>query len=112
MRVWRLLPVVSAANIGLLGYGIARQSLWLDEVMSVRVASRPVRQMTGFFLALPEQHPLYYALLKGWMTVFGSSDASARSLSALFAAACVWLAYFLGRRLLGEREGRVAAVLM
>ncbi|MEA2440373.1 MAG: mannosyltransferase [Thermoleophilaceae bacterium] len=56
--------------------------------------------------------PVYFALLDGWMRLFGGSEAAVRSLSAVFGTATILLAYELGRRLATRRIGLVLAALV
>src|SRR3989442_13747151 len=110
MRRWRFLAVISAAQLALLFAHLGRDSLWLDEVTSADVAGAPWGRVWAFFRSLPEQHPLYYLLLRGW-TILGTSEATLRSLSVVLAIAAVWALYALVGRLAGERTARVAAVI-
>src|SRR2546426_1190494 len=110
MRRWRFLAVISAAQLALLLAHLGRDSLWLDEVTSADVAGAPWGRVWAFFRSLPEQHPLYYLLLRGW-TILGTSEATLRSLSVVLAIATVWALYVLVERLAGERTARVAAVI-
>src|SRR2546428_440194 len=110
MRRWRFLAVISAAQLALLFAHLGRDSLWLDEVTSADVAGAPWGRVWAFFRSLPEQHPLYYLLLRGW-TILGTSEATLRSLSVVLAIATVWALYALVGRLAGERTARVAAVI-
>jgi uncharacterized membrane protein len=114
-RNGRLLALVAAATAALLvlGFvGLGDQSLWLDEEMSLNIATAGREQMALWFTSHPEQHPLYYLLLRGWTAVFGTSEVALRSMSLLFAAVAVPLLYVLGRDLLGRREGAAAALLL
>src|SRR2546428_792 len=110
MRRWRFLAVISAAQLALLFAHPGRGSLWLDEVTSADVAGAPWGRVWAFFRSLPEQHPLYYLLLRGW-TILGTSEATLRSLSVVLAIATVWALYALVGRLAGERTAWVAAVI-
>lgn len=84
-------------------------SLWVDEGMSVGIASHPLVEIPAV-LAQDGSPPLYYVLLHAWMQAFGPSVASVRALSLLFALATVPVAYGAGR-LVSARAGWVAAVL-
>lgn len=55
--------------------------------------------------------PLYYFLLRGWITVGGTSVTALRFLSAWLGSLAVPLTYILGRRLLGRPSGLLAALL-
>ena len=85
-------------------YQLGTESLWQDEVFSIRDAQK-----------LPNQinigRPLYYILLRFWM-LFGTSDAWLRGLAVIFALGSVLLTYLLGRRLVGESTGLIAAFLL
>ncbi|HUW03837.1 MAG TPA: glycosyltransferase family 39 protein [Acidimicrobiales bacterium] len=86
-----------------------RSALWLDEALSVNIASLPLRDIPEA-LRHDGHPPLYYALLHGWMEVFGTGDVAVRALSGVLSVATLPLAWIAGRR----RGGRVgaAAVLL
>ncbi len=56
--------------------------------------------------------PLYYVLAWGWSKLFGTGEAGLRSLSALFGAATIPLAYLIGKDLLSRRAGLITAALV
>lgn len=85
-------------------------SLWVDEAVSMGVASHPFSEIPAV-LARDGSPPLYYVLLHGWMATFGSSPGVARALSLVFALAVVPVAFWAGRSLLSPRAGWAAAVL-
>ena len=87
-----------------------RVSLWLDEGISIGIASHPLVDIPAL-LAQDGSPPLYYLLLHGWMNAFGDSEVAVRSLSLLFALAMVPVAFLAGRSLFGRRAGWIAAVL-
>ncbi|HVT38519.1 MAG TPA: glycosyltransferase family 39 protein [Gemmatimonadaceae bacterium] len=95
---------------GLVFTGLGRQNLWLDEVMSYEAVRGSWSNLQRFFVSLPEQHPLYYMLLRAWR-VFGSSEFALRSLSAICIVLAIPLIAVLARELAGEAEGAVAAWL-
>src|SRR2546428_9083355 len=111
MKRWPFLATLSAAQLALLLAQLGRNSLWLDENMSLAVASGSWRAALHFFRSLPEQHPLYYLLLRAWL-VFGTSQASVRLFSAVFALGTVCALFFLVERLLDRSTAFVAAALM
>lgn len=88
-----------------------RSELWLDEALTVHLAEVP-------FSRLPEvlrrdgAPPLYYALLHGWIRVFGDGNEAVRLMSALFSVVTLPLAYRAGRRLGGPVVGVGALVLL
>jgi hypothetical protein len=85
--------------------------LWIDEGLSVGIASRPLEDIPGA-LAQDGSPPLYYALLSAWMTVAGDSDAAVRALSLAIALLAVPAAWLAARALAGERAAWIAAVLV
>ena len=91
-----VLAVVALA-IGLFTRFVTRSSLWLDEALSVNIAQLPLGEMAEA-LKHDGHPPLYYALLHGWIDVFGSGDVAVRGLSGLFGIATLPLVWILGRR--------------
>jgi mannosyltransferase len=70
--------------------------LWIDEGISVGIASHPLGDIPGL-LRQDGSPPLYYALLHAWMAVFGKTEADTHALSVLFAVlgvpAVAWAAF-------------------
>ena len=56
--------------------------------------------------------PLYYVLAWAWAKAFGTGEIGLRSLSALFGAATVPVAYLVGRELASNRAGLIAAAIV
>ncbi len=100
---WLPITLVMVLATVLNFYRINAEGLWIDELTSVENAQGPLWEV--------RVRPLYFVFLKVWMQ-FGHSDAWLRSLSVIFAIASIFLVYRLGRRLLGETEGIVAATLL
>ncbi len=101
---WIPISLILLIATGLRFYQLDSESLWIDEMLSIRTAER----MSEDF---PWARPFYFILLKVWM-LFGTSDAWLRSLGVLFGIGGVFLTYQLGRRLAGESTGLIAAILM
>ncbi len=85
-------------------------SLWLDEGISIGIASHRLTEIPGL-LAQDGSPPLYYLLLHAWMAAFGDGAVALRSLSLVFALATVPVAYLTVASLFGRRAGWIAAVL-
>jgi len=83
---------------------------WIDEGISVGIASHPLADIPGL-LVRDGSPPLYYLLLHAWMALFGSSEVSTHALSLVFAVATVPVAWWAGRSLFDRRVGLMAAVL-
>jgi len=71
-------------------YNIDKKSYWLDEELSIRLSSLSISGIIDN--SANETHPpLYYFILHYWMNLFGDSEASARSLSAIFGIISIML---------------------
>ncbi len=101
-RQWLFLGLILLLAAALYLYKIDWKGLWIDEFISL-IDAQKLRLKDGRFL--------YYPLLSLWM-MFGQSDAWLRGLSVIFALGSVWLLYELGRYLLGETTGLVAALML
>jgi hypothetical protein len=88
----------------------SRSELWLDEALSVNIASLAPGDLVDA-LARDGHPPLYYFLLHGWIEVFGDGTAAVRALSAVFGVACLPLVWIAGRRL-GGRDTAAAALVV
>src|SRR5262249_29629009 len=73
-------------------------ALWLDEALTVNIARLPLTDLPGA-LRHDGAPPLFYALLHGWMRVFGDGDFAARALPAIFGVAMIPLGYLCARRI-------------
>jgi mannosyltransferase len=95
---WGLLGLAVVLGVALRLWG--RDPMWLDEALSVNIATLPLADLLDA-LERDGHPPLYYLLLHGWTNLFGSGDLAVRSLSALFGVATLPLAWFAGRRYAG-----------
>ena len=102
------LAALTAASL-LLRTGGLDAGYWIDEAISVGIASRGLAEIPAA-LRLDGSPPLYYLLLHGWMAMAGSGEAATRTLSLLFALAAVPVAWWAGRAVAGSRAGWAAAV--
>jgi mannosyltransferase len=89
------------------------QSYHHDEVITA------ARVIPGGFAEMFEQvktgesnPPLYYVLAWAWAKLFGTGEVGLRSLTALFGAATVPVAFLIGRELASARAGLIAAALV
>ncbi len=83
---------------------------WIDEGLSVGIASHPIGDIPGL-LRQDGSPPLYYLLLGVWVHLFGVGEAHTHMLSLIFALATVPVAFYVTRALFGNKAGWVAAVL-
>jgi mannosyltransferase len=76
---------------------VTRSALWLDEALTVNIASLPLGDLEQA-LRHDGHPPLYYVLLHGWMELFGQGDVAVRALPGIFGVASLGLAWIYGRR--------------
>ena len=106
-----LLGIVALALLLRL-FRLAHQSLWLDEVMRINLASHTsfIDLLKGNY-AWDSQPPFYLILLHFWLKI-SHNTFWIRLLSVLFGVASVPAIYFLGERLFSKKIGLLAAFLL
>jgi hypothetical protein len=78
--------------------GLGARPLWFDEVISVVYAKQDFSTLVA--LNSGDNHPVgYYLTLKGWISLFGTSEAMVRLLSVGPGVVAIWLTWLIGRRL-------------
>jgi mannosyltransferase len=97
-RLLGVLGLVAAAFLLRL-HQIGRQEIWFDEADSYFLATIP----TG--LAHSHTPPLYFLLLRWWMTVAGTDEAAVRLLSAIFGTLFVLAVWWAGRTFFNAAVG-------
>lgn len=107
---WRAAAVAVLA-IGVVVRFVAASHLWLDEALTVNIAHLPLGQLTEA-LRLDGAPPLYYVLLHGWTSVFGTGTVAVRILPGLFGVTALPLMWFAARRVGGERVAWAATLLL
>lgn len=83
---------------------------WMDEALSVGIASHPLTAIPGV-LRHDGSPPLFYLLLHIWMSVFGSSESATHAMSLTFSLLTIPVGMWAGWSLFGRRAGVMAAVL-
>jgi 4-amino-4-deoxy-L-arabinose transferase-like glycosyltransferase len=111
---WRHLALVGL--LALIAFSIRAasldaQSLWRDEVDSLRFATFPWPRMLANFTRPGWNGPLYFLVLRGWIALTGSSAYAMRFFSLLFGVLGVPLIYVLGCRLFDRAVGLMAGLL-
>ena len=106
-RTWRhgyvLLPIL-VVYLVLASYGLDYQSLWKDEILSVRDAA------SSTTIWSKGQGPLHFALLHVWMNLT-QTDGGLRTLSVLIGAVAVCLFYVTAVTLTNRRAAWVGTLL-
>jgi len=112
-RLWLAGILLLAAALRLIALG--RESLWLDEVITLWQVQRPLPEVLRF-VAQDIHPPLYYVLLHAWVTVRPPPPAGGEvwvrwpaALASLFG---VLLIYLAGRRLATPAVGLLAATML
>ena len=77
---------------------VTTSALWLDETLTVNIARLPLSQLQDA-LKHDGAPPLYYVLLHGWTSVFGTGDLAARSLAGVISVLTLPVVWCCGRRL-------------
>jgi mannosyltransferase len=99
-----VLGVAGLVVLGVVLRFVTTSPLWLDEALSVNIASLPLGDI-GDALRQDGHPPLYYWLLHGWMSVFGEGDVAVRALSGVAGVLALPLAWEAGRRRAGTVGG-------
>jgi hypothetical protein len=108
---WAALAVGVVVAAGIVARFVANSHLWLDEALTVNIAGLPLSQLTEA-LRHDGSPPLYYAVLHGWMQVFGSGTFAVRALSGVCSVACLPLAWRVGHRVGGRTAATAYLVLL
>ena len=85
-------------------------SLWMDEGLSIGIASQPFFDIPGV-LRQDGSPPLYYLMLNVWMDVVGRGPADTQGLSLVISLLAIPVGLWAGWTLFGRRAGLICAVL-
>ena len=106
-----LLGVALVAGLYLRFAHLGDSPLWRDEASFAFMATAPLGKL--FEILRRDVHaPLYFLLLKGWVSVAGSSEVGLRSLGALLSLLCVPATYWFARPILGRVAAATAGLLV
>src|SRR4051812_28503510 len=86
------------------------QALWMDEGLSIGIASQPLFDIPHT-LRVDGSPPLYYMLLSIWTDVIGDGPAETQGLSVAISLLAVPGGLWAGWSLFGRRAGYIAAAL-
>ena len=109
IQAWLACALLAGAGVWLARRsGMPDTGYWIDEAISVGIASHDLEDIPGV-LRQDGSPPLYYLLLHVWMQLAGSGEAATRSLSLLLAALAVPVAWWGAAAIAGRRAGALAA---
>ena len=110
--LWAL-AALTALGVAVRFASLGVQSYHHDEVITAgRVITGNFGHMLSRVKTSESNPPLYYVLAWGWAKAFGNGEVGLRSLTALFGAATVPVAYLIGRELASRRAGLIAAAIV
>jgi hypothetical protein len=109
---WIILILLVAVILRL--YKIDFQSLWMDEIYTLNVASSKNSFSTIISeVNLRESFPyLYFFIMNAMFTLFGDTSIVARIPSVIFGVMGVWMIYKLGKELYSKNTGLISAALL
>ena len=86
------------------------ESLWMDEGLSIGIASQPLFDIPSV-MRVDGSPPFYYMLLSVWMDVFGNGPGETQALSVVISLAAIPAGMWAGWSLFGQRAGLICAAL-
>jgi hypothetical protein len=86
------------------------ESLWMDEGLSIGIASQPLFDIPSV-LRVDGSPPVYYMLLSIWMDLVGDGPGETQALSVAIALVAVPGGMWAGWSLFGRRAGLICAAL-
>jgi len=107
------LLLITLAGLSLRLYKLNDESLWLDEAIAYKAATRfTVRELLSGEQRVIGSPPLHYLVLKLWMRFAGITSGSARLLSALLGAGTVLLLGLCTEELFGRPSALLGTLLL
>lgn len=89
------------------------QSLWLDEGINIMaVKSNSLLGMVTQYAVADFHPPGWFVILWSWGKMFGYSEFSVRLPSVFFGVFTIYIVYLIGRKILSEKLGLLAALLL
>lgn len=111
---WGSLTALAVAIGGFLALTLTRltaSSIWFDEAFSAYITKYNLSEITHY-TALDVHPPLYYWLLKGWTSLFGTSAIAFRSMSVFFGVITLILLFFLIKKLFNRKTAALSVFLV
>lgn len=109
-RLLVLLVLLGGAALRLIA--LDAKPLWLDEAFSLWMASHPLPNLLDWLIEIDQHPPLYYLLLRGWISLWGDSPGALRLLSAFSSIATLPLFYTLVCQVTADRRLALLALAL
>ncbi len=103
--------IITILGAGLRFQGLGTRDFWFDESCTFVYVSNLFDWQADSNLLVESTNLPYYALLRGWVNVFGESEASFRSFSAVASTLTIPLLGWLGWQLGGIACGMICSAL-
>jgi 4-amino-4-deoxy-L-arabinose transferase-like glycosyltransferase len=104
---------LTAVGVAVRFSSLGLQSYHHDEVITAgRVLPGSFLHMLREVRLSESNPPLYYVIAWAWAKAFGTHEVGLRSLSALFGAATIPVAYLIGKELRSTRAGLITAAMV
>ncbi len=100
-----LLVFILLIGLALRLYQLGKLDFWIDEVWSICFTR-------GLDLIGDMHPPLYYAMLKFWIKIFGETEFKIRLLSALFSFFTIFIIFKLGKLMFNYKVGLISAFIL
>ncbi|HZE05593.1 MAG TPA: glycosyltransferase family 39 protein, partial [Solirubrobacteraceae bacterium] len=110
-RTWWLLGLIIALGVVVRFPTLNEQSFWYDEAATWRIVAHGLGHVFATVPKTESTPPLYYVLLWLWSRVFGIGEVGLRSFSAVASTLTIPVMWLIGRRLVCDRAGLIAALL-
>lgn len=112
-REHRILAIILIVAFILRFYKLGHESFWCDELHCMNEAdpSVPLGKLFDYLVFSDYQPPLFFLMQRIFFTIFGRGDVTGRLWPAIAGVLVVWAMFKLGKELLNERLGLIAASL-
>lgn len=111
-KPWALVALILVLGAGLRFHALDRQSLWDDEMSTLKDLSLPLASWPARFSSYEMHPPLFFLQLRGWEVAAGSSLSALRANSAFWGSVALILMFLLGSLYGGGTAGLLAMTLL
>jgi len=106
-----LLSIITISLIFYIATVLKSESFWFDEVISLKIAEKPIIA-SWQYLKWENNPPLHYWYLHLWIKFFGSGEHALRFSSVLTNILSIIAIYILGKKISNKKTGLFAAFLI